>query len=265
LLRTARSEERVVSRAAGPPGSRDAREPRRSATLGRRVVAEAVGTALLLATVVGSGIMGERLSGGNVAIALLANTIATGAGLVALILTFGGISGAHFNPAVTVADASQRGLAWREVVPYLGAQIVGAFAGVALAHVMFGEPVFSASRHVRAGVGQLAAEFTATFGLVSVIWGCSRSRPAATPFAVAAFITAAYWFTSSTSFANPAVTLARAASDTFAGIRPADAPGFILAQALGAGSATLLFRWLVPGLPAVADRVITRTEEEDAA
>lgn len=234
-------------------------------TLGRRVVAEGVGTSLLLATVVGSGIMGERLSGGNVAIALLANTIATGAGLVALILTFGGVSGAHFNPAVTVADASQRGLAWRDVVPYVGAQIIGAFAGVALAHVMFGEPVFSASRHVRAGMPQLTAEFTATFGLVSVIWGCSRSRPAATPFAVAAFITAAYWFTSSTSFANPAVTLARAASDTFAGIRPADAPGFIVAQALGAGSATLLFRWLVPGLPSVADRVVTPTEEEDAA
>ena len=209
--------------------------------------------------------MGERLSGGNVAVALLANTIATGAGLVALILTFGGVSGAHFNPAVTVADASQRGLAWRDVLPYVVAQVAGAFAGVALAHVMFGEPVFSASRHARAGLGQLTAEFTATFGLVSVIWGCSRSRPAATPFAVAAFITAAYWFTSSTSFANPAVTLARAASDTFAGIRPADAPGFILAQAVGAGSATLLFRWLVPTLPGIANRVVATTDDEDAA
>jgi glycerol uptake facilitator-like aquaporin len=229
------------------------------------VVAEAVGTALLLATVVGSGIMGERLAGGNVAIALLANTIATGAGLVALILTFGGISGAHFNPAVTVADASQRGLAWRDVLPYIVAQLAGAFAGVALAHIMFGEPLFSASRHARAGIGQLTGEFTATFGLVAVIWGCSRSRPGATPFAVAAFITAAYWFTSSTSFANPAVTLARAASDTFAGIRPADAPAFIVAQAAGAASATALFRWLLPNLPSVAERVIASSDEEDAA
>jgi glycerol uptake facilitator-like aquaporin len=200
----------------------------------------------LLATVVGSGIMAERLSGGNVALALLANTLATGAGLVALILTFGGLSGAHFNPAVTVTEASQGGLPWRDALPYVAAQIAGAFAGVALAHLMFDAPVFSASRHARSGLGQLAGEFTATFGLVSVIAGCSRTRASATPFAVAAYITAAYWFTSSTSFANPAVTLARAASDTFAGIRPADAPGFIIAQALGAASATLLFRWLLP-------------------
>lgn len=165
--------------------------------------------------------MGERLADGNVAIALLANTLATGAGLAALILTFGGISGAHFNPAVTVADASQRGLASKDVLPYVVGQFVGAFAGVALAHVMFGEPLFSASRHERAGIGILTAEFTATFGLVAVIWGCSRSRPGATPFAVAAYIMAAYWFPSSTSFANPAVTLARAASDTFAAsVRP---------------------------------------------
>jgi glycerol uptake facilitator-like aquaporin len=224
-----------------------------------------VGTALLLATVVGSGIMAERLAGGNVAIALLANTIATGAGLVALILTFGGVSGAHFNPAVTVADASQGGLAWRDIGPYIVAQLVGAFTGVALAHAMFGLPAFTASQHVRSGPGQLAGEFTATFGLVSVIWGCSRSRPSFTPFAVAAFITAAYWFTSSTSFANHAVTLARAASDTFAGIRPADAPGFIAAQMLGATAATLLFRWLVPSLPASAANVVTPTDEEDAA
>jgi glycerol uptake facilitator-like aquaporin len=237
----------------------------RSPALARRVVAEGIGTALLLATVVGSGIMAERLAGGNVAIALLANTIATGAGLVALILTFGGISGAHFNPAVTVADASQGGLRWRDVLPYIAAQILGAFVGVALAHVMFDAPLFSASHHVRSGTGQLAGEFTATFGLVSVIWGCSRSRPTVTPFAVAAYITAAYWFTSSTSFANPAVTLARAASDTFAGIRPADAPGFIVAQMLGATAATLLFRWLVPSLPASAANVVTPTEEEHAA
>jgi glycerol uptake facilitator-like aquaporin len=212
----------------------------------RRVVAEALGTAFLLAAVVGSGIMGERLAGGNIAIALLANTIATGAALVALILTLGPISGAHFNPAVTLADASQGGLAWREVPAYLAAQVSGAFAGVAAAHVMFGEPLFFASRHVRAGGAQLFSEFVATFGLLSVILGCARLRSSAVPFAVGAYITSAYWFTSSTSFANPAVTLARAASDTFAGIRPADAPGFIAAQLAGAMAATLLFRWLVP-------------------
>ncbi|MEP6655378.1 MAG: MIP/aquaporin family protein [Myxococcales bacterium] len=233
--------------------------------LRRRVAAELVGTALLLATVVGSGIMAERLSGGNVALALLANTLATGAGLVALILTFGGVSGAHFNPAVTVADASQGGLPWRFVPAYVVAQITGAFAGVALAHLMFDAPIFSASQHVRSGVGQLAGEVTATFGLVSVIWGCSRSRPTATPCAVAAYITAAYWFTSSTSFANPAVTLARAATDSFAGIRPADAPGFIVAQIVGAGAATIFFRWLVPSLPTAADRVVIPADQEDAA
>ncbi len=168
---------------------------------------------------------------------------------MALILTFGGISGAHFNPAVTLADASQGGLAWRDVLPYIGAQVVGAFCGAALAHVMFDLPLFSASQHVRAGVGPLVGEFTATFGLLAAIWGCSRARPGMTPFAVAAYITAAYWFTSSTSFANPAVTLARAASDTFAGIRPADVPGFIAAQTVGAVAATLLFRWLLPAPP----------------
>jgi glycerol uptake facilitator-like aquaporin len=213
-------------------------------TLGRRAVAEALGTALLLAAVIGSGIMGERLAAGNVAIALLANTIATGAALVALILTFGPISGAHFNPAVTLADASQGGLAWRDVPAYVAAQVAGAFAGVAAAHVMFGEPLFFASRHARGGGAQMFSEFVATFGLLAVIWGCVRSRPDAAPYAVAAYITAAYWFTASTSFANPAVTLARAASDTFAGIRPADVPGFVLAQLFGAAAATVLFRWL---------------------
>jgi glycerol uptake facilitator-like aquaporin len=215
-------------------------------TLAQRATAEGVGTAFLLATVIGSGIMGERLCGGNAAIALLANTIATGAGLVALILTFGPVSGAHFNPAVTLADASQGGLAWREVPVYLAAQVVGAFAGAAIAHVMFSEPLFSASTHIRAGGAQLVSELVATFGLLAVIWGCVRRRPSVTPFAVGAYITAAYWFTSSTSFANPAVTLARAASNTFAGIRPADAPGFIVAQLLGAATATALFRWLTP-------------------
>jgi glycerol uptake facilitator-like aquaporin len=207
--------------------------------------------------------MGERLAGGNVAIALLANTMATGAMLVTLILTFGPISGAHFNPAVTLVDASQGGLAWREVPVYIAAQIAGAFAGVAAAHLMFGEPVFFASRHIRAGNAQLFSEFVATFGLLSVIWGCVRLRSSAVPFAVGAYITGAYWFTSSTSFANPAVTLARAASDTFAGIRPADAPGFIVAQLAGAIAATLLFRWLVPSLPKdAADVVVAHPQKE---
>jgi glycerol uptake facilitator-like aquaporin len=216
------------------------------ATLGRRVTAEAVGTAMLLAAVVGSGIMGERLAGGNVAIALLANTLATGAALVALILTFGGISGAHFNPAVTLADAWQKGIAWRDVPPYLLGQITGAFCGVAAANIMFEKPAFFASHRARSGFVQLFSEFVATFGLLAIIWGCGRLRPQAVSFAVAAYIMAAYWFTSSTSFANPAVTLARSASDTFAGIRPADAPGFIVAQLAGAFGATILFRWLAP-------------------
>jgi glycerol uptake facilitator-like aquaporin len=218
-------------------------------TFARRVTAEAVGTAFLLAAVVGSGIMGERLAGGNVAIALLANTLATGAMLVTLILTLGPISGAHFNPAVTLADASQGGLPWREVPGYVAAQLAGAFAGVGAAHLMFGELLFSASRHVRAGNAQLFSEFVATFGLLSVIWGCARLRAAAVPFAVGAYVTGAYWFTASTSFANPAVTLARSASDTFAGIRFHDAPGFIVAQLSGAMAATVLFRWLAPPLP----------------
>jgi glycerol uptake facilitator-like aquaporin len=222
----------------------------------RRAVAEALGAAFLLAAVVGSGIMGERLAGGNVAVALLANTIATGAALMALILTFGPISGAHFNPAVTLADASQGGVAWREVPVYVAAQIVGAFGGAAAAHLMFGEPLFFASHHVRAGSAQLFSEFVASFGLLSVIWGCVRFRSSAVPFAVGAYITAGFWFTSSTSFANPAVTLARAASDTFAGIRPADVPAFIVAQLAGAMAATMLFRWLVPSLPKEASNVV---------
>ena len=225
------------------------------ASFGRRIVAEAVGTALLLATVIGSGIMCEKLAAGNVAIALLANTLATGAALVALILTFGPISGAHFNPAVTLADASQGGLPWRECPGYLVAQFTGAFVGVGAANLMFEKPIYFASQHARHGNAQLLSEFVATFGLVSVIWGCVRRRSAAVPFAVGAYITAAYWFTASTSFANPAVTLARSASDTFAGIRLADVPGFIVAQCLGAAVATMLFRWLIPSLPAVADEV----------
>ncbi len=226
--------------------------------LSRRAAAEFFGTALLLATVVGSGIMGEKLAGGNVAIALLANTIATGAALVALILTFGSISGAHFNPVVTVADATQRGLAWRDVPAYIAAQIAGAFVGVGIANFMFEKPLFFVSHHERSGVAQLVSEFVATFGLLAVIWGCARRRANAVPFAVGAYITAAYWSTSSTSFANPAVTLARTMSDTFAGIRPVDAPGFIGAQILGAAAATALLRWLVPITPTIAERVLDR-------
>ena len=234
-----------------------------SVDLARRATAEAVGTAMLLAAVVGSGIMGERLAGGNVAIALLANTVATGAALVALILTFGPVSGAHFNPAVTIADASLGGIAWREVPVYIAAQIVGAFAGVGAADLMFGLPIFFASRHQRSGPAQLFSEFIATFGLLAVIWGCSRRRSAAVPFAVGAYITAAYWFTSSTSFANPAVTIARAASDTFAGIRPTDVPGFIVVQMLGAMTATWLFHWLVPAISEVAPEVLMQHGETE--
>jgi glycerol uptake facilitator-like aquaporin len=223
------------------------------------MVAEALGTALLLAAVVGSGIMAEELAGPNVALALLANTVATGAALVALIIAFGPISGAHFNPVVTLADASQGGLPWREVPGYIAAQLVGAFVGVAVAHVMFKQPaLFFASQHRRSGIAQLTGEFVATFGLLAVIWGSARRRPGLVPFAVGGYITAAYWFTSSTSFANPAVTLARAASDTFAGIRPADAPGFIVAQVAGGAAATAVFRWLLPALPKVPDRVVDR-------
>jgi glycerol uptake facilitator-like aquaporin len=193
--------------------------------------------------------MGERLAGGNVAIALLANAIATGAGLVALILALGPISGAHFNPAVTLALASRSALPWSSVPGYIAAQISGAFAGVALAHVMFGEPLFFASQHERSGVAQLVGEVVATAGLLGTIFGCSKRNPESTPIAVGAYITAAYWFTSSTSFANPAVTMARAASDTFAGIRPMDVPAFVAAQLVGAAMATMFFAWLLPVLP----------------
>jgi len=214
-------------------------------SLRARLTAEFLGTAFLLAAVVGSGIMGERLAGGNVAIALLANSVATGAALVALILTFAPISGAHLNPAVTLADAMQGGTAWRDVPGYIASQVVGAFAGVAAAHMMFGLPVFFASHHARSGGALLFSEFIATFGLLLVIWGCARARPSAVPFAVGAYITAAYWFTSSTSFANPAVTLARAASDTFAGIRPMDTLPFIMAQLAGTAAVSAVLRCLI--------------------
>jgi glycerol uptake facilitator-like aquaporin len=228
-------------------------------TLSRRVVAEALGTAFLLAAVVGSGIMGEKLAGGNIGIALLANTLATGAALMTLIFAFGPISGAHFNPVVTLADASQGGISWSDARAYIGAQVLGAFVGVGAAHLMFGEALVQVSQHVRAGSGQLFSEFVATFGLLCVIWGCVRLRSQAVPVAVGLYITAAYWFTASTSFANPAVTLARAFTDTFAGIRPVDAPGFIVAQLLGAFGGTVLFRWLVPSLPSKAREVVFHT------
>ncbi|MFZ6643685.1 aquaporin [Undibacterium sp. TC4M20W] len=218
-------------------------------SMARRLVAEGLGTALLLAVVVGSGIMAERLASGNVAIALLANAIATGAGLIALILMFGPVSGAHFNPVVTLSEAYQKNLPARDVLAYILLQVLGAFAGVAAAHAMFDLPLFFASAHARTGMAQWWSEFVASFGLIAVIISTSRSRPAVTPFAVAAYITAAYWFTSSTSFANPAVTLARAASNSFAGIRPVDAPGFIVAQLLGAAVATLVFCWMYPARP----------------
>ncbi len=210
----------------------------------KRASAEFLGAAFLVAAVIGSGIMGERLAGGNVALALLANTVATGAALLALIMTFGAISGAHFNPAVTVADALNNGIPWREVPAYVGAQIFGGLAGAAMAHLMFREPLFSVSQHARNGTAQLFSEFVATFGLLTVIWGCAKYRSKSVPFAVGAYITGAYWFTSSTSFANPAVTLARSLSNTFAGIRPADVPAFIAVQMGGAVVATFLFRWL---------------------
>jgi glycerol uptake facilitator-like aquaporin len=225
------------------------------ADLCRKCVAEFFGTALLLAAVVGSGIMGERLAGGNVALALLANSIVTGSALVAIIMTFGPISGAHLNPIVTLSDATQGGMSWRDVPVYVAAQIAGAFSGVAAANAMFGMPILFASQHARSGLAQVFSEFVATFGLMAVIWGCVRKRPSAVPAAVAAYITAAYWFTASTSFANPAVTLARAATDTFAGIRPSDVPGFVLAQLVGGTAATLLFRWLVPAFPNRAESV----------
>ena len=226
----------------------------------RRVVAEAIGTAMLLAAVVGSGIMGDRLAGGNVAIALLANTIATAATLVALILTFGPISGAHFNPAVTLADASQGGLPWSDVPGYVAAQVAGGIAGVWSAHAMFAEPLWQVSEHARSGLAQMFSEFVATFGLLAVIWSVARKRPDAVAVAVGLYIAGAYWFTASTSFANPAVTIARAFTNTFAGIRPSDVAGFIIAELCGALAATLLFRWLLPSATEAAKDVIVKHE-----
>jgi len=231
-------------------------------TLPRRMVAEFAGSGFLVAAVVGSGIMGERLAGGNVAIALLANTIATGAALFALILTFGPISGGHFNPAVTFVDAFERGVSWMVAACYIPAQCAGAICGAIAAHLMFGLPPISVSTHARSGSAQAFSEFVATFGLICVIWGCTRQRSDMVAFAVAAYITAAYWFTSSTSFANPAVTIARSLSDTFAGIRPVDAPSFVTAQFAGAIAATFLFRWLAPRLNIRAEKILIPREPQ---
>jgi glycerol uptake facilitator-like aquaporin len=222
-------------------------------SLARRAVVEAVGTGLLVAAVVGSGIMGERLAGGNVSLTLLANTAATGAALLALIGAFGPLSGAHFNPVVTVADRLGGYLAWGDVRAYIVAQVAGGVLGTAVANLMFETPVFSVSRHARAGPAQLFSEIVATFGLVLIIGTCARRRPNAVPLAVASYISAAYWFTASTSFANPAVTLARAVSDSFAGIRPVDVPGFIVAQGIGAALAVAVARWLLPPDPEAPD------------
>jgi glycerol uptake facilitator-like aquaporin len=212
----------------------------------RALAAEATGTALLLAVIVGSGIMGERLAGGNGAIALLANTLATGAGLAVLIATFGDISGAHFNPVVTISEAWLGRLTWRRVPAYLLAQVIGAVSGVALANAMFALPLFSESQHVRSGSAQLLSEGVATFGLLTVILHGAARRPGALPMLVGLYIGAGYWFTASTAFANPVVTIARSLSDTFAGIRPSDTPAFIAAQAAGGSLAMLVFRWMDP-------------------
>lgn len=215
-----------------------------TASVAQRTAAEGIGTALLLTAVVGSGIMAERLSGGNGAIALLANAIATGGALIALILTFGPVSGAHFNPVVTIALALRGEISLPATVSYIVIQVFGAVVGVWLAHLMFGLPIFESSTHARASFGEWVGEFVATFGLLCLILSTSRHTPAAVPYGVAAYITGAYWFTSSTSFANPAVTFARSLTDTFAGIQPDHVSGFIIAQLLGAGAAMLLFWWL---------------------
>jgi glycerol uptake facilitator-like aquaporin len=214
--------------------------------LAKRVVVEALGTFFLLAAVVGSGIMAERLANGNIALALLANTAATGAALVALIISFAPVSGAHFNPVVTLSFALRHDLPWRELPFYLLAQLAGGTGGVIAANLMFGLPAVFLSNHPRTGLAQLFSEFIATLGLVSVILAASRSTIIVVAVAVGAYISSAYWFTASTSFANPAVTIARCLSDTFAGIRPVDAPGFVLAQLAAAIAATVLFRWLMP-------------------
>lgn len=228
----------------------------------QRAGAEFIGTAFLVAAVVGSGIMGERLANGNIALALLCNTIATGAALVALILAFGSISGAHFNPVVTLCDAMEKGIDWTSVPAYVMAQVLGGILGAVVADLMFGLPAISISLRNRSGIAQVFSEFVATFGLLCVIWGCARFRASFVPFAVGAYITSAYWFTSSTSFANPAVTIARCFSNTFAGIRPNDVALFLVAQIMGGVAATLLFRGLTSRRPVEAADVIVAEEPE---
>jgi glycerol uptake facilitator-like aquaporin len=226
--------------------------------LGKRAVAEGIGSAILLAIIVGSGIMGERLSVGNVGLALLANSVATGSGLAALILSLGPISGAHFNPLVSLSLAGIRQFPWPEVPAYLLAQFLGAIAGVWAAHLMFGAPLFQLSGKVRPGLALAWSEVVASFGLLLIILSSRHHRPADIPYAVAAYITSAYWFTASTAFANPAVTFARSLSDSFAGIRTADVPGFVAAQFFGAAAAVLLFCWLVPNASPTTARDETR-------
>jgi len=225
-----------------------------SATPARLFAAEAIGTALLVATVIGSGIMAERLAGGSVGLALLGNTLSTGCMLVVLILVFGPISGAHFNPAVTLVFVALRELRVSRLVPYVAAQVLGAVAGTVLAHAMFAEPLLQTSTHLRTGAAQWLSEVVATFGLVGTILAVARSRPSAVAYAVGLYIAGAYWFTASTSFANPAVTLARSLSDSFAGIAPASVAGFVLAELSGGALALLLFRWLLAPPPASAPR-----------
>ncbi|MEO6914184.1 MAG: MIP/aquaporin family protein [Candidatus Baltobacteraceae bacterium] len=227
-----------------------------SKQLVRPFVAEFVGTALLLVAVVGSGIMAQRLFAGDLGLELLANSIATGGALVAIILAFGPISGAHLNPAVSLCDAAVGGISWTRVPGYVAAQVAGAITGTAVANRMFDLPMFFASHHARHGSSLLFSEFVATFGLLAVIWGSVRFSPTVVPFAIAAYIVGAYWFTSSTSFANPAVTIGRAMTDTFAGIAPSDIFGFIVAQMLGAGAATALFAWLAPVSRGAAEKII---------
>jgi glycerol uptake facilitator-like aquaporin len=243
-----------MSESAAAERLADRRARAASSVTARQLVAEALGTAFLLATVVGSGIMAERLADGNVALALLGNTIATGAILAVLILVFGPLSGAHFNPAVTLAFRLRGEIGAAAAGAYVAAQILGGLAGTWSAHVMFAEPLFQLSTTLRSGFPQWTAEFIAAFGLVATILGCLKARPEAVPYAVGLFITAGYWFTASTSFANPAVTIARSLTDTFSGIRPIDAPGFIVAQLLGAAAATAIFRWLLAPDGARADQ-----------
>jgi len=223
--------------------------------LRRRAIAEALGTGLLLAAVVGSGIMAQRLAGGNIALALLCNTIATGAVLTVLILIFAPLSGAHFNPVVSAAFAIRRDLAWTDAVLYIAAQVAGGIIGVWVAHLMFDLSPLQLSQTVRTGPGQWLSEAVATFGLLLTIFGGLASAPASVPYAVGLYITAAYWFTASTSFANPAVTVARSLSNTFAGIAPADVPAFLAAQAIGAAAAVIVSGWLWRKSPVTGARL----------